>query len=115
MMMRTDDFNSVYLPGSSWPLPESCLTKQFIGMDCPGCGMTRAFIRIGHGQFAQAAQLNAASFIVYAFFVIQIPWHAMQLLRIRNGVGPLDRWWTVVPALIVIATMVGCWCWKSFL
>ena len=115
MLMRTDDSSSVYLPGSSWPMPDSCLTKRYIGMDCPGCGMTRAFIQIGHGRFAQAAQLNAASFIVYAFFVIQIPWHAMQLLRIRNGDGPLDRWWTIVPALIVIAALVGCWCWKFFL
>lgn len=111
-LMKADDSNQVFLPGVSIAMPESCLSKMYGGIDCPGCGMTRAFIRISAGQFAKARQLNSASFVVYLFVAIQIPWHAMQLLRIRQGVGVVDSWWTIVPALAVIVTLVVCWIWR---
>lgn len=111
-LMKADDSNQVFLPGASAAMPELCLSKMYFGIDCPGCGMTRAFIRISAGQFGIARQLNSASFVVYSFIAIQIPWHAMQLLRIRNGVGVIDSWWTIVPALAVIVTLVVCWIWR---
>lgn len=111
-LMKADDSNQVFLPGASVAMPESCLSKMYWGIDCPGCGMTRAFIRISAGQFTKARQLNSASFIVYLFVAIQIPWHAMQLSRIRQGVGVVDSWWTIVPALAVIVTLVVCWIWR---
>jgi hypothetical protein len=112
-VMKTNDSNQVFLPGLSMAMPQSCVTKMYWGFDCPGCGMTRAFIRISEGQFTKARQLNAASFVVYLFVAVQIPWHAMQLLRIGRGVGVVDSWWTIVPALGVIVTLVVCWIWKG--
>src|SRR5262245_42705428 len=40
--------------GPSVPLPETCGSKIFFGMECPGCGLTRSFISISHGDFAEA-------------------------------------------------------------
>ena len=111
-LMKTNDSNQVFVPGVPVAMPESCVTKMYWGFDCPGCGMTRAFIRISKGQFSKARQLNGASFVVYLFFAIQIPWHAMQLLRIGKGIGPVDSWLTIVPALGVIVTLVVCWIWR---
>jgi len=111
-LMTTNDANQVFLPGVSVAMPESCATKMYLGMDCPGCGMTRAFIRISSGEFAKARQLNSASFVVYLFFAVQIPWHLMQLLRIRRGIGVIDSWWTILPALGVITTLIVCWVWR---
>jgi len=110
--MKTNDSNQVFAPGVSAAIPEMCLTKLYSGMDCPGCGMTRAFIRISSGHFAKAWQLNRASFVVYLFIAIQIPWHVMQLFRIGKGVGPVDSWLTILPALGVIVTLVVCWIWR---
>ena len=111
-LMTTNDSNQVFLPGVSVAMPESCVTKMYFGFDCPGCGMTRAFIRISSGQFTKALQLNSASFVVYLFFAIQIPWHAMQLFRIGKGIGPVDSWLTIVPALAMVVTLVVCWIWR---
>lgn len=108
-ILKTNDSNLVFLPCVATPLPESCFTKLYWGMDCPGCGMTRAMIRISHGEFRSAVALNQASPIVYLFFLLQIPWHALQLLRIRNGIGAVDSWWTIVPVIMVIVTLVTCW------
>jgi len=43
---------------SPFPL---CIVKGLTGLDCPGCGMTRAFLFIGHGRFADAAAMHPAS------------------------------------------------------
>jgi len=47
------------------PLP-LCLFKALTGHDCPGCGMTRAFLLIGHGRFADAAASHPASIPAFA-------------------------------------------------
>jgi hypothetical protein len=46
------------LPASfSTPFP-LCAVKAFAGFDCPGCGMTRAFVLIAHGRVAEATALH---------------------------------------------------------
>ena len=37
----------------STPVP-LCAVKALTGLDCAGCGMTRAFLLIGHGSVAEA-------------------------------------------------------------
>ena len=46
------------------PVP-LCLVKALTGLDCPGCGMTRAFLFIGHGRFADAMAMHPASIPAY--------------------------------------------------
>ena len=46
---------SAVLPVSfTTPVP-LCAVKALTGADCPGCGMTRAFLLVGHGRFAEAS------------------------------------------------------------
>jgi hypothetical protein len=83
-VMRTEGPTSVYFPGTSVSLPELCSSKRMFGLPCPGCGLTRSFISISHGQLGRAWNFNPASFFLYAFVAIQIPWNAMQFLLIRS-------------------------------
>ena len=51
---------------AGWESPVPlCLVNGFTGLDCPGCGMTRAFLLIGHGRFADAAAMHPASIPAY--------------------------------------------------
>jgi Protein of unknown function (DUF2752) len=44
-------------PGhNAWYPP--CIFKKITGLDCPGCGSTRACYRLLHGEFYQAAGHN---------------------------------------------------------
>lgn len=88
--MSSSGENQVLVPGFKFPLPTLCSTKVLFGIDCPGCGLTRAFISISHGQLARAWHFNRASFFVYAFVAAQIPWHITQMWRLKNQRAPMD-------------------------
>jgi len=49
-----------------------CLVKQFFGVPCPGCGITRSIAALLAGNPSKAIELNAAGPFVVAFFLIQL-------------------------------------------
>ncbi len=49
-----------------------CLFKNIFGIPCPGCGMTRAFLFLGHGEIHDAFTLNPNVFL--AFFIVLFLW-----------------------------------------
>ena len=34
-----------------YPLPESCLSRNLFGTNCPGCGLTRSIIHLAEGDW----------------------------------------------------------------
>jgi hypothetical protein len=116
MGMSTVGGSLVYFPGSNLPMPITCGSRLLFGIDCPACGLTRAFIAISHGDFLQAWRFNPASFLVYLFVVFQVPWQTMQLLRIKSGKAAFESdWYYFAPAGIAAALlfqwMVRLVCW----
>jgi hypothetical protein len=94
LILRSDGLSGVYFPGRQWAMPKTCSSKLIFGIDCPSCGLTRAFIAISQGRFQDAWQLNRISFLMYAFVLGQIPWQGMQLIRLWRGRSPV--YWPAV-------------------
>ncbi|MGN6136919.1 MAG: DUF2752 domain-containing protein [Aureliella sp.] len=92
--MAVGESRRVYLLGWSSPLPETCLTYSRFGVDCPGCGLTRTFVHMAHGQFAEAWRLSPVGCFMFAFACLQIPPAVAQLLfRARSRwVEDWGRW-----------------------
>ena len=85
LCMSVGDNRRVYLLGLSQPLPETCMTYSRFGVDCPGCGLTRTFVHLAHGQIADAWRLHPVGCFVFLFACLQIPMGIAQLLfRARN-------------------------------
>lgn len=106
LAMKSEGPSQVFLPGMQAPMPELCSSRMLFGVDCPGCGMTRAFISISHGDFRRAWHFNPGSFFVYLLIVGQIPWQAFQLWRIRQGKLPIQSNWVyLVPAVAIIMVL----------
>jgi hypothetical protein len=83
--MTVGENRRVYLLAWPQPLPETCLTYSRLGVDCPGCGLTRTFVHLAHAQFAQAWALSPVGMFVFLFACLQIPPGVAQLLfRVRN-------------------------------
>jgi hypothetical protein len=100
----------VLIPGLGIPLPDLCLAKRWSGGSCPGCGMTRCFISLAHGDWRGAMQYNFAGPLLFAMMAFQIPFRTVQLWRIRRGLP--EFYLGVFPQVlfgILGVLMVGQW------
>ena len=106
-LMNVVGTDQVYLPGLNLPLPESCGSRLMFGIDCPACGLTRAFISISHGKFLNAWLFNPASFLTYLFVAVQIPWQLFQLHRLKNNKPRIDQQWIYyLPTAVFVALIL---------
>lgn len=62
-------------------VPHFCLFERLFGIDCPVCGITRAFCQISEGEFINAYILNLSSFIVGIYFIFQVPLRICSLIN----------------------------------
>lgn len=49
-----------------------CLVYELTGIRCPGCGITRMFIALFHGNFREAFMYNQIMFFLWPFIVFEI-------------------------------------------
>ena len=102
----------VIVPIVNAPLPGTCTFRTATGLPCPGCGLTRSFISMGHGQFRDAWSYNPAGFLFFLVVAFQIPYRIYQIRRIRRGqdqhrFARIDNW---ILILLVIALIVQWLC-----
>jgi hypothetical protein len=77
------------VPPASSSFYWQCPIREYLHLDCPGCGMTRALHELLHGHVAAAAALNPLSLVLFPALtilgIVQL-YHAMRwgsLLRAR--------------------------------
>jgi hypothetical protein len=109
LLMSLDGQSKVFFPLTQIRIPTICSTQILFGIQCPGCGLTRAFISISHGQFAKAWTFNHASFVVYAFVAAQIPWQGLQLWRLSRGYRPLESSLVYLAPIGLVLVLVVNW------
>ncbi len=87
-------------------LPHFCLFDKVVGVQCPVCGVTRAFCKLSDGHIAEAGKLNFSVFFIVLFFVVQIPLRFFSLCKPqkRNLIISISKIsnWVVLCAIIII-------------
>lgn len=61
--------------------PVLCLFRRLAGVECLGCGMTRAMAALLHGEWQAAAELNALSLPLAAALGAVVAGDAVRLAR----------------------------------
>ena len=61
--------------------PVICLWRNLFGIQCPTCGMTRAFSSVLHGHFRAAFQYNKLVTIIFPFTCAVL---LRELVRLRR-------------------------------
>ncbi len=90
----------VYPPTSARFYP-TCPIREFLGIDCPGCGATRALAALLHGHLAEALRLNA-------LFVLLLPVAlAPAATTYRQAIRPGAFRWPSLPAPAIYATLAA--------
>lgn len=90
-----------------------CLFKSIFHFDCPGCGLTRAFLLIPQGQFRQALELNAASVVLYILFLFWWFNLAFQKFSLKYLSGVLVRRFKLMLASAVVSLVSLQWLVKA--
>ncbi|MBL7912112.1 MAG: DUF2752 domain-containing protein [Bacteroidia bacterium] len=80
----------------------TCSVKGLLGVDCPGCGMQRAFIALLRGDLVESLSLNA-SLLPFLFTVIYTICHL--IFSFSNGAKYIV-WFFTSTALILAVNFV---------
>ena len=59
---------------SAMPKMEMCLMRRLTGIPCPGCGLSRAFCAISHGELGAAWTFNPFGFVFYVLALALVAW-----------------------------------------
>lgn len=91
--------------GMPW-LP-GCLFHDFTGLDCPGCGMTRAAHATLHGNIAEAVRFNPLGMILLPVAAVglgieMLGWIRGKPLPFRFQVGAAGAW-------AIAGVLIGFW------
>jgi Protein of unknown function (DUF2752) len=97
-----------FLP--NWPAPDSCLSRTALGIPCPGCGLTRSFISLAHGEFTRSWNYHRMGWALALLTVAQVPYRFFAL-RHRMG-APLGHIFPRVLSSLVIVMLVLNWIWS---
>ena len=89
--------SSVMTPSDSvltlfgWEVPPLCVWKNLTGLDCPGCGLTRSFTWMGHGDVVAAFARHRLGPLLYLGVALQVPLRVRRIVRTLRGDGPAGR------------------------
>lgn len=97
--------------GPSFPLPESCGSKIFFGVECPGCGLTRSFISLSRGDFSEAWKWNRVGWLLVVALLLQFPYRIWSLRQIEQRHFP-DLTWPKRFSLFLIIVLIANWILK---
>ena len=117
--LRVGDERQVLLPWTNWPLPELCTFRRQLSMDCPGCGLTRSFIHLVHGDIASAWKLNWVGVIIFGYTLAQPPLALLHWAGLQEQSGPagnlarrlmvLNQYLLIGLAILLIARWISLW------
>lgn len=88
-----------------------CWFRTLTGINCPTCGISRAFLALFQGQIGLAFRLNP---LMLTFSLALIPWFGLTLLGKRRPVleaspGERKLLWVLFLALFLLN-----WAWVAF-
>lgn len=100
-----DSTDKVNLGG--WTLPELCQSKRIFGIDCPGCGLTRSFIFMAHGEASAAFSIHPTGALMFVGVVIAIPFLATNAIWIYRGNRSLVSELGISVIVLVVTVMIA--------
>lgn len=87
----------ILMRDDSWMLP--CMSKQFLGMDCPGCGIQRSISHLLHGELVEAFLMYPGIFpLLFLFVFLIFDWF------VKTKYGEQVKLWATIIAIGTVVT-----------
>jgi len=94
-------------------IPPLCASRTVFNFNCPGCGLTRSFVHLAHGQWNAAWEMHRLGWLLAVVTLLQFPYRIYGLMRPGEAlVGPTVVSWMGYALLVL---MVGNWIVGMFL
>jgi len=94
--------------GTGITMPETCASRLFLGLSCPGCGLTRSFVATARGDITAALFFNPVGPALFLACLLQIPYRIVEYggwaernpgwMRLKSGFDLIT--WAIVLGLI---------------
>jgi hypothetical protein len=66
--------------------PPLCVSREWFGVRCPGCGLTRSFIHLAHGRWDAAWHAHRLGWLLALLVLLQFPYRICQLRRLGRPI-----------------------------
>ena len=96
----------VFTPGGVDSGPLLCPFAMMTGLPCPGCGLTRGWVALMHGDVGSAFTFNAFGPVFLILTAVTVVTATVTLVRRRGA--PLSRWRDLVLGPVG-AVLLGVW------
>jgi len=90
-------------PPATTPFYPRCMFRQLSGLDCPGCGITRALHALLHGRVEEAFRLNAMLFVLMGVALLGAP----SFIRGRTPRFMTHRWFGWGAFVVIVGWWIG--------
>lgn len=108
VVFRVPSNDRVELAGmAGLPMPSLCMSKSLLGIDCPGCGLTRSLLCFFQGQFARSLALHSLGWVIAVAVLLQFPYRILALVRKQDY--PLGKWLPQGFGCALIVLLVANW------
>jgi len=88
-----------------FPLPHTCMSRILFGYSCPGCGLTRSFVYLAHGDWESSLTMHRLGWLLFLVAVLQIPYRIAALANpkweIAGSTVPTFFWIAIAVLLMV--------------
>lgn len=64
-----------------YPIPPLCAFRNLFDVQCLGCGVSRSWSFLAHGQVGRAFDVNMLGPFIFALAVSQIPYRLYKVMR----------------------------------
>jgi hypothetical protein len=90
-----------------FPLPETCALRMWLGLRCPGCGLTRSIIHLAEGDWLSSWHAHRLGGLFGALIAFQIPY---RLYAVRKPTRLLlSNFWLAVFGYALILALIVNW------
>ncbi len=64
-----------------WDVPVMCTWRRILGIECPGCGLTRSFVFLAHGELVEGFRMNALGPPMFLLVASQLVYRPVAMWR----------------------------------
>ncbi len=91
----------------AFPLPQTCASRIWLGIRCPGCGLTRSIIHLAEGDWQASWHDHRLGGLLALVIVSQVP---VRLYSLRRPDRPVfSTRWQIAMGYALFAALVANW------